>query len=111
MTGEEVLSCLSKYRFSLSSEKTLQAEIHKLIPEFSREYKLDEESVVDFFKDGIAVEVKIKGVAKAIYRQCERYCHVDQVKVLILVTNKSMGFPKEINGKPCYVLNLGRGWL
>lgn len=107
----EYLSRIYRYRFSLSSEKALQAEVHKILPEFQREYRLDEQSVVDLFNDGIAMEIKIKGGAKAIYKQCERYCMIDEVKILVLVTNKSMGFPPEINGKPCYVINLGRGWL
>lgn len=48
---------------------------------------------------------------KKIYKQCERYANFDQVKQLVLITNRSMGFPETINNKPCYVINIGRAWL
>lgn len=112
----KVLKILYSHRFPLIVEKETQAAIEqKLIEneiEYEREYKLDEQNIPDFFIDkSIAVEVKIKGSAKQIYRQCERYCQFEEVRKLILVTNKSMGFPKQINGKDCYMVNLGKAWL
>lgn len=106
---------LSQQRFSVQNEKETQAEIadtlHRHNIKFSREHRLNEQSIPDFFIDGIVLEVKIKGNSKQIYRQCERYCQIEEVKSLILVTNRSMGFPKEINNKPCYILQLGKSWL
>ena len=61
--------------------------------------------------DSVGMEVKLKGAAMAIYKQCERYCSYPKVEELILITNRSMGFPKEINGKATYLLSLGKGWL
>lgn len=113
----KVLKILYSHRFPLAVEKETQAAIEqKLVDngiiEYSREHKLDEQNIPDFFIDGsIAVEVKIKGNAKQIYRQCERYCQFEEVKKLILVTNRSMGFPEKINGKDCYMVNLGKAWL
>lgn len=102
-------------RFPLEVEKETQAAIEQKFKdngiEYSREHKLDQNNIPDFFIDGIAIEIKIKGNAKSIYKQCERYCQFQEVKSLILVTNRSMGFPKEINGKPCYFINLGKAWL
>ena len=102
-------------RFPLEVEKETQAAIEQKFKdngiEYSREHKLDQNNIPDFFIDGIAIEIKIKGNAKSIYKQCERYCQFEEVKSLILVTNRSMGFPKEINGKPCYFINLGKAWL
>jgi hypothetical protein len=68
-------------------------------------------SIIDDFRIGI--EVKLGATQKrAIYRQCVRYCSFPQViDELIMITNTSMGFPPEINGKSCYVLNLGKAWL
>lgn len=103
----DVIKILSSTRFPLEKEKETQAA--GIV--FNREYKLDPVNIPDFFIDGTAIEVKIKGNARQIYRQCERYCQFDDVKNLILVTNRSMGFPKEINGKPCYFVNLGKAWL
>lgn len=117
-TAIEIISLLKSRRFLLHDEKALQREIHeylytKIAPaEFSKEYCLDKGSIVDFLiSPGIAIEVKIKGSKREIYRQCARYCQFDQVRELILVTNVSMGFPPEINGKPCFLLKLGTAWL
>ncbi len=110
-----LIKILSSYRFPLEKEKETQAAIEKRFEEngiqYSREHHLDPVNIPDFFIDGTAIEIKIKGNAKSIYKQCERYCQFDEVKSLILVTNRSMGFPKEINGKPCYFINLGKAWL
>jgi len=114
----KVLKILYSHRFPLVVEKETQAAIEQRlvengIVEYSREHKLDEKNIPDFFisDGGIAIEVKIKGTAKQIYRQCERYSEFDEVRRLILVTNRSMGFPKQINGKDCYMVNLGKAWL
>ena len=113
---QEIISLLSHYRLPLTVEKETQAAIERIfidnnIPH-NREYYLDKENIVDFFiSNGVAIEIKIKGNAKKIYKQCERYCQFEQVKLLILITNRSMGFPKEINNKPCYFLKLGEAWL
>lgn len=111
---KKVLNILSS-RFTLDSEKETQAAITRKLVEsgisFTREHRLDEDNIPDFFIQGIAIEVKIKGNAKKIYKQCERYCKFEEVKELVLVTNRSMGFPPSINGKPCYVINLGKAWL
>jgi len=111
----KVLKILYSHRFPLVVEKETQHAIEEKFSDndvpYSREHRLDEKNIPDFFIEGIAIEVKIKGTAKNIYRQCERYCGFDEVKKLILVTNRSMGFPKEIKGKPCYFINIGKAWL
>lgn len=110
-----VIRVLSKERLPLQNEKDLQEKIQRLLYEnklvFNREQKLDEDNIPDLFDYDIAIEVKTKGSRREIFRQCERYCKFDQVKALILITNRSMGLPKEINGKPCYLVNLGKAWL
>lgn len=115
MSVEEVYKLLSSQRFSLDSEKSTQDEIEKLLRSkgvrFFREYKLDIKNRPDFFIDGICIEVKIKGSAKAIYRQCERYSVFENVKQIILITNRAMGFPTELNNKPCYVIKMSKQWL
>lgn len=76
-----------------------------------REYRIAKDIIPDFFQDGIAMEVKIKGSARSIYAQCKRYCAHERVRALILVTSRNMGFPAMINGKPCYYINLSEAWL
>ncbi len=114
-SATDIITILSRRRFSLTDEKQTQSEIASVLKqnniEFQKEFMLDKKNIPDFFIDGIAIEVKIKGNAKSIYKQCERYCQFDEVKQLILITNRSMGFPPEINGKSCYILKLSIGWL
>lgn len=114
----EIVKFLKTQRIPLENEKVLQAEIAQaLIARFpaemiEREQYLDPENVIDILVDGaIGIEIKIKGSKRDIHRQCARYCAFARIQVLILVTNVSLGFPEEINGKPCYVVKLGRAWL
>lgn len=110
-----LLAQLSKYKLSLNAEKILQKEIAEVLRQFqpADEFRLDDNNIIDFYLPGtgIGIEVKIKGSRKEIYKQCLRYCEFDRIKILVLVTNRSLGFPKTINGKPCYVVNLGTAWL
>lgn len=111
----DTINLLSRARMRLTTEAQLKADMATLFKQrglaYTPEYSLDATSRPDFFLDGVTIEVKIKGNAKSIYKQCVRYCEFDEVKDLILVTNRSHGFPPEINGKPCYVVNVGRAWL
>jgi hypothetical protein len=113
---ETVIGALKKHRFSLVRESDTQREIGQVLLKtgisFIPEYKLDEKNRIDFLIEGFhGLEVKIKGSPADIYKQCVRYCHFEKIKNLILVTNKSMGVPSEIGGKPVYVVLLGRSWL
>jgi hypothetical protein len=115
MTPADIVKLISSVRFPLQNEKETQARIEKVFIDnkvkYEREFRLDDKNIPDFFIDGIAIEIKIKGQARKIYKQCERYCGFEQVKELILITGRSMGFPEEINGKSCYVIKLGKAWL
>lgn len=111
-----LFSAIDKKRYTLSDEKKVQIELLHHIKnagfEVKREVRLDQKNIIDFMLDGeIGVEVKIKGSCVAILRQCERYCEFDSIKTFILISSKSMGFPKEINGKPCYFFSLSRAML
>ncbi len=116
MTAGGIIRFLSQFRLDVQDEKHLQQQIADAFfsgkYEFEREHRLDENNIIDFMMPAqIGIEVKIKGSRRQIYKQCERYCHFDHVSELILITNRSMGFPKEINGKPCYVMAVGKAWL
>lgn len=110
-----IVNILNSYKFPINTEKELQECIKTIFNDngikFQKEYRLDEKSIVDFYINGIAIEIKIKGSAKNIYRQCVRYCENEKVKTLILVSSKSMGFPEEINNKSCYFVNLSKNYL
>jgi hypothetical protein len=106
---------ISAGRFSLENEKKLQIELEQKLTEngisFLREHHLDKKNIPDFFISGLAIEIKIKGNAVKIYKQLERYASFPEVKEVLLITNRSMGLPTEINGKPSYMIRLGRAWL
>lgn len=112
---DDITKILLNKKFSLHSEKVLQQELNKELSGWAvglqREYRLDGKNIIDFFVDGVGIEVKINGNRKDIFKQCKRYCDFFEVKSLILVTNRAIGFPSEINNKPCNVINLGIGWL
>lgn len=115
MKISDLINLVSFFRLSLQNEKETQMQIAKIFTDngidHQREFRLDSKNIPDFFMDGIAIEVKIKGSPRQIYKECERYCAFEEVRELILITNRSMGFPREINGKPCYLVNIGKGWL
>jgi len=112
---DRIFSCLSSRRLSLSNEKKTQEEIAEAFDEcgilYKREFRFSESDIIDFMCGDIGIECKIKGSRRKIYDQVCRYAEHDAVKELILITNVPTGFPKEIKGKPVYVLNLAKAWL
>lgn len=115
MIADDVVAVLKGKRLPLHNEKELQAEIAAQFElaglGLRREYRLGQHDIADFFGDGLAVEVKIKGGRRNIFRQLERYAGHSQVERLLLVTNVPMGLPPSILDKPINVFNLARAWL
>jgi activating signal cointegrator 1 len=114
-TIQRVHQVLSNHRFDVSEEKPLQEQIAEVLMrnniDFNREVNLSPHDRIDFLVGDLGIEVKIKGAPSEIFQQCRRYCANEQINELLLVTGRAMGFPGEIEGKPCYVVNLGRSWL
>lgn len=118
---DQFIEIIKHHRFSLSNEARLKAEMESVLRKknipFVREYELDKKNRPDFFVDGYAVEVKIGGThtnresATSIYKQCERYAAFDEVKGIVLITNRPMGLPVVVNKKPAYYVSLGSSWL
>lgn len=118
-----IIDLLNRGRFPLADEKVLQAEMASAFTDagvlFKREVTLAPGDIVDFLVidmqevrlSGIAIEVKIKGSRRNIFKQLQRYCAHPTVREIILATTVVMGLPETINGKPATVVNLGRGWL
>jgi hypothetical protein len=118
----QIVRLLTSHRLSLADEKALQREIAGVLEAsdiaFQREFRLSGADIVDFMvgdlvpiEAGIAIEVKIKGGKRNIYRQIERYCAHPAVREIVLATNVPMMLPPEIGGKPATVAMLARGWL
>lgn len=109
------MSKLLQIRFNLENEKALQIKLDEFFTslniDHNREVRLNARDIIDFMVDDIGIEVKIKGSGIDIYKQCMRYCESDQLKHLILVTNKAINLPNMINNKDVYIVNLGKAWL
>lgn len=118
-----IVHLLTSHRLSLSDEKQLQEQIATVLSgaglHFRREHRLAPGDIVDFLVlnqaeppiAGVAIEIKIKGNRRDIFRQVERYCGHAAVTEIVLATNVPMGLPALIGGKPVSVAALGRGWL
>lgn len=115
---QQIIDILKTLRINpINEEYDLQDEIEKLLINaeihYERECWLGPRNRVDFltFKDGIAIEVKKGKPNKSqVISQLERYTRFDKVKGIILVVEKNMDAPKELNGKPCVSLGLNKLW-
>ena len=112
---ENIYNILSKCRFSLESEKELQGQIQEILNKNNivhrREVILDDKNIIDFLVGDIGIEVKIKGGKKDIYKQIERYSHFKEINKIILLTSRSLGMVREINGKNIHLINISKAWL
>lgn len=79
---------------------------------FVPEYVLGKNARIDFFVFGIGIEVK-KGIPNRtnVLRQLERYAEYEEIKYLILVSERKIHeIPSTIGGKPCMCIILSRNW-
>lgn len=112
---KDILALLSRHRFDLSNEKRTQSDIESVLTAagivHEREKRLSGADIVDFLVDGVAIEVKIGGSRREIYRQLCRYAEHEAVRAIILVANLPMTLPPTINGRPAAVAQMGRAWI
>ena len=94
-------------------------DLHRLVMDtlsrqgvsFEHEVSLAPRCRIDLMCGGVGVEIKRGRVERAkVLRQLARYAACEQVAGLILVTEKSLGLPQEIGGKPVRVVCLNRLW-
>ncbi len=114
--ADRVCAALTGSRIDMSVEMVTQEQIAGVLRlngiTFQKEFKLGPGSRIDFLcKDGTGIEVKLAGQSKAIYRQVLKYTMSDEVEAVIIASSKSLGFPSEVNGKPCRVVSLSRAWM
>lgn len=75
------------------------------------EEKLGPRCRIDFWVDGIGIEVKRgKPQKAALIRQCSRYLTSDRLEALILVLDTSVSLPRELEGKPLITFGLNKLW-
>jgi hypothetical protein len=108
---EALRSHLSQFRFFYSCELEIQVAIGQLLQTAGipaqREFRLSEKDRLDFFIDGLVIEVKIGGSAADVMRQVARYAEHEKVQGVLLVTTKARHtLPDTFNGKPLLVHSL-----
>lgn len=112
-----VLKALRKIRSHVLID---EYKLHQLISKelyaegisFRNEVLLGPRNRIDFLTDsGIGIEAK-KGKPNelSVLKQLERYATFDQVKGLILVIERYMDLPEQINGKPVVSIGLRKLW-
>ena len=116
---EHILAALRTMRVArVNDEYELQERIKQCLTEhnitYEKEYRLGRYSRVDFLvHSGIAIEVK-QGHAKpnqaTVVSQLTRYAAFDVVTAIILVVDRNLHLPSEINGKPCVSFGLHKLW-
>lgn len=117
MEVQNVIKVLKKLRINgIYEEYEIQADISKILKEhgirFIKEYKLGPRNRIDFLLDnGIGIEVK-KGKPNRsnVIAQIQRYTKFNEIDCLILVIERSMDIPSEINSKPCFSIGLNKQW-
>lgn len=78
---------------------------------FKHEYRILTHKRFDFWINGIVLEVKKRKPSKiSLLNQLNRYTKVPDVKAVIVVLEKNIDIPKELNNKPIYVKSLNENW-
>lgn len=112
---EPLCRAIGAARLPLSFEKATQAALETALTDagyqYRREVPLGGGDVVDFLVGPIAIELKVKGHAKQIYRQLLRYASHPEVEALVLLTARAMHLPATLEGKPARIVSLGKAWL
>ena len=116
MDTQEVLRALSTLR---ASAMPGEYDLHRLVAEALKaaglpcihEYRLAPRRRLDFFIGGVGVEIK-KGRpnARELLKQVERYLACDELREIIVVTQKDTPLPARVLGKRVTCISLNRLW-
>ena len=113
---ERILTALRALRAPIQQG---EYDLHRLVMDaldaagiaYEHEVSLAPRCRIDLMCGRVGVEIKRGRVERAkVLRQLTRYAACPQVAGLILVTEKSLGLPREIGGKPVRVICLNRLW-
>ncbi len=120
MAINAVTAVLRGWRFDLSDEKRLQAEMSGVLAAaqlaVAREVRLGTSGLIDLTvcRGGveIGIEVKTRTRAKmAVRRQCIRYLASGKLDGLLLVSATAIAMPPDIDGRPVRTFSLGEAWV
>ena len=114
MNTQEILRALSTLRAGATPG---EYDLHHLVAEalraagipYRHEYRLAPRRRIDFFVDGVGVEIK-KGRpnARDLLLQVRRYLEADELKEIIVVTQKDTPLPARVDGKRVTNISLNR---
>lgn len=79
---------------------------------YEKEYLLGPRSRIDFLvAGGVGVEVKKgKPYRRQVAEQLAKYAASPEITSIVLVVERTLDIPKEINGKRCYSFGLNKLW-
>lgn len=114
---DKVIAALKRIRTQVViDEYKLHQSISKVLDlegiSYQREFLLGPRNRIDFLVDsGIGIEAKKgKPNEQQVLKQLARYTEFEQIKGLILVIERYMDLPEEINGKPVVSIGLRKLW-
>lgn len=114
---EQVIAALKRMRTHvIINEFILQRSIAKELDNagisYKSEFLLGSKNRIDFLTDsGIGIEAKKgKPNEQLVFKQLTRYAEFEQIKGLILVIERYMDLPDQINGKPIVSIGLRKLW-
>ncbi|MFC6838594.1 hypothetical protein [Xanthomonas theicola] len=108
---------LGGYRYRYGSEVQLHDAMASVLESagltFERELRLDARNRVDFWLDGIVIEVKVGGSLSEALHQADRYVHLPMVTGVLLASTERWGDTSlrerpAWNGKPFQLVRLSR---
>ncbi|MBE5760803.1 MAG: hypothetical protein E7334_02255 [Clostridiales bacterium] len=95
----------------LELQETVRQALDDAKIEYKKEARIDKGCRVDFFIDGIVLEVKARiRPSSVLKKQLSKYASCQCVKELILVSNERASVPGIIMGKKVHVLLLKSLW-
>ena len=115
-TIKTIINALNTIKISNKLNETqIHNEIKKVLQnhsiKFIHEYKIYTGKRFDFWVNGIVLEVKKQKPTKInLLNQLNRYTKVPGVKAIIVVLEKNINIPKEINSKPIIIKSLNENW-
>lgn len=116
MQTQEILAALSTLRAGATPG---EYDLHRLIAQaleaagiaYCHEYRLSPRRRIDFFIDGVGLEVK-KGRpdARALRAQIARYLEAQELREVIVVTQRAVELPRSIGAKRVTCVSLSSLW-
>lgn len=117
MDVTELVGALRGARYRVGSEALLQHDIGETLKSlvgisgYEAEARIGPGDRIDFLVGTIGIEAKVKYPRRKIWRQLDRYTGREAITSLILITGTAIGLPAAMNGKPLYLVSLGRASL